>query len=194
MRARFYNPVVYYDPSGYMCSPNKDRQLALPEEKIQLGLPAPGESSFNIGERLVSKQVYENYIKGQESFRLGAPNADSFFFNKPGANTATRSFDAAVNAGFTPQNIVDTVKWGDNELLRIRFKLDKLDNIVVPGVSKIPGGIGDGIIPGTNELFTGQGCTKNYLGERGFDEYIGSNVRLIQEDIVDVQSLGRIKK
>ena len=31
-----------------------------------LALPAGGQSSFNVGERLVSKNVYENYIKGQE--------------------------------------------------------------------------------------------------------------------------------
>lgn len=159
-----------------------------------MALPAPGESSFNIGERLVSKQVYEDYIKGQESFRLGAPNANSFFFNKPGANTATRSFDAAVNAGFTRQNIIDTINSGGNELVRIRFKLDKIDNIVVPGVSKVPGGIGEGTIPGTNNLFTGQGWTQNYLGQRGYDEFIGSNIRLSEDDIVDVQYLGRIKK
>lgn len=57
------NPVGYYDPSGYS-SINKERPLEL---------PAPGESSFNIGEKMVSRQVYENYIKNQESFRLGAP-------------------------------------------------------------------------------------------------------------------------
>jgi RHS repeat-associated protein len=57
------NPVRYYDPSGYS-SINKERQLALPSGKIPLGLPAPRESSFNIGDIMVSRQVYENYIKG----------------------------------------------------------------------------------------------------------------------------------
>jgi len=64
----------------------------------------------------------------------------------------------------------------------------------VPGISKVPGGIGDGVIKGTNSLFTGKGWTQNYLGQRGFDEFIGTNVRISPEDIIEVKYLGRIKK
>jgi len=138
------------------------------------------------------------FEKGQESFRLGAPNANSFFFNKSGANLETRSYDAAVTAGFTPKDITDLVSNGGNELVRIKFNMSKMDNVVVPGISKVPGGIGEigknGLLPGQNDLFTGKGWTQNYLGQQGFDEYIGSNVRFGPEDIVDVKYLGRIKK
>ena len=159
-----------------------------------LFLPGPSQSSFNVGERIVSKSVFENYIQGKSEFKLGSPGAESFFFNKPGENSATRSLQAAVNAGFTRQNIADTVFNGGNELVRIQFKLDKVDQIVVPGVSKIPGGIGDGTIPGTNELFTGKGYTQNYLGEKGYNEYIATNAVFTQDDIVSYQYLGKIKK
>ena len=155
-----------------------------------LFLPGPSQSSFNVGERIVSKSVFENYIQGKSEFKLGSPGAESFFFNKPGENSATRSLQAAVNAGFTRQNIADTVFNGGNELVRIQFKLDKVDQIVVPGVSKIPGGIGDG----TNELFTGKGYTQNYLGEKGYNEYIATNAVFTQDDIVSYQYLGKIKK
>ena len=159
-----------------------------------LFLPEPSQSSFNVGERIVSKSVFENYIQGKSEFKLGSPGAESFFFNKPGENSATRSLQAAVNAGFTRQNIADTVFNGGNELVRIQFKLDKVDQIVVPGVSKISGGIGDGTIPGTNELFTGKGYTQNYLGEKGYNEYIATNAVFTQDDIVSYQYLGKIKK
>lgn len=39
-----------------------------------------------------------------------------------GENSETRSLQAAVNAGFTRQNIADTVFNGGNELVRIQFK------------------------------------------------------------------------
>ena len=149
---------------------------------------------MNVGERIVSKSVFENYIQGKATFQLGAPWAESFFFNKPGANTATRSLQAAINAGFTKQNIVDTINNGGNEIVRIQFKLKKVDQIVIPGVSKISGGIGEGKIPGTNELYTGKGYTKNYLGEKGYDEYIGVNTIFTQNDIISYQYLGKIKK
>ena len=125
---------------------------------------------------------------------MGAPNADSFFFNKAGENLSARSYQAAVDAGFTKQNIVDTINFGGNELVKITFKIDKMNEIVVPGVSKVPGGIGDGKISGVNELFNGKGFTQNYLGQKGFNEYIGNNVRFTKEDILNVQYLGRIKK
>jgi len=156
-------------------------------------LPAPGESSFSVGERIISKSTYENYIEGYREFQLGKPGESSFFFNKQGANQATRSFEAAVNSGFTRENIIDTINNKGNELVRLRFKLDKIDS-VVPGVSKITGGIGDGVIPGTNNLYTGKGWAKNYLGNRTIDEFIGTNVSLGPEDIVDVKYLGRIRK
>lgn len=78
--------------------------------------------------------------------------------------------------------------------MRLTFKTDKIDNIVIPGVSKVSGGVGDGVIPGTNELFTGNGWTQNYLGEKGYNEYIGSNIEFSQDDIISVDDLGRIKK
>lgn len=65
---------------------------------------------------------------------------------------------------------------------------------MVPGVSKIPGGIEDGTILGTNELFTGKGYTQNYLGEKGYNEYIATNAVFTQDDIVSYQYLGKIKK
>ena len=111
-----------------------------------------------------------------------------------GENSATRSLQATVNAGFTRQNIADTVFNGRNKLVRIQFKLDKVDQIVVPGVSKIPGGIEDVTISGTNELFTGKGYTQNYLGEKGYNEYIATNAAFTQDDIVSYQYLGKIKK
>ena len=157
-------------------------------------LPGIGECSFDIGERLVSKDVYENFIKGKKTFQLGAPGTNSFFFNKVGANKATRSYEAAVNAGFTKGDILNTIKYQGNELVRIRFDTSKIDNVLVPGVSKVPGGVGDGIIPGTNSLFTGNGYVKNYLGHKGFSEYIGSNVIFSTDDIISVEYLGKIKK
>jgi len=56
------------------------------------------------------------------------------------------------------------------------------------------GGIEEVPIPGTNGLYTGKGWTEKYLGQRSFDEFIGSNVRLEPDDIVDVKYWGRIKK
>ncbi len=43
-------------------------------------------------------------------------------------------------------------------------------------------------------VFTGKGWTKSYLGDKRFDEFIGTNVRFTPDDIVDVKDLGRIKK
>ena len=58
-----------------------------------LFLPGPSQSSFNVGERIVSKSVFENYIQGKSEFKLGSPGAESFFFNKPGgrSNCGSRS-------------------------------------------------------------------------------------------------------
>ena len=79
-------------------------------------------------------------------------------------------------------------------LLEFNLSLDKVEQIVVPGVSEIPGGIEDGTISGTNELFTGKGYTQNYLGEKGYNEYIATNAVFTQDDIVSYQYLGKIKK
>lgn len=79
-------------------------------------------------------------------------------------------------------------------LLEFNLSLDKVEQIVVPGVSKIPGGIEDGRISGTNELFTGKGYTQNYLGEKGYNKYIATNAAFTQDDIVSYQYLGKIKK
>lgn len=79
-------------------------------------------------------------------------------------------------------------------LLEFNLSLDKVEQIVVHGVSKIPGGIEDGRISGTNELFTGKGYTQNYLGEKGYNKYIATNAAFTQDDIVSYQYLGKIKK
>ena len=79
-------------------------------------------------------------------------------------------------------------------LLEFNLSLDKVEQIVVPGVSKIPVGIEDGRISGTNELFTGKGYTQNYLGEKGYNKYIATNAAFTQDDIVSYQYLGKIKK
>ena len=68
-------------------------------------------------------------------------------------------------------------------LLEFNLSLDKVEQIVVPGVSEIPGGIEDGTISGTNELFTGKGYTQNYLGEKGYNKYIATNAAFTQDDI-----------
>ena len=195
------NPVYYVDPSGF----DKDA-LAKSTSSSQLALPAPGESSFNVGERLVSKSVFENYIldpdvdtqRLRDNFLLGSPGAASTFISRPGGNTATNSLDAAIQAGFTKGDIQGLIDHGGNELVRIRFRLDRV-NVVVPGVSYIPGGLGDpaatgGKIPGTNDLFTGTGYTQTYTGERGYEEFIMDNIPFMREEIISIDYLGQIPK
>lgn len=70
-----------------------------------------------------------------------------------------------------------------NELVRIRFGLDRV-NVVVSWVSYIPGGLGNpvataGKIPGTNDLFTKTGYTQTYMDKRGYEEFIMDNIPFI---------------
>lgn len=157
-----------------------------------LALPSPEDVDFRVGERLVPRDIYETYIDGKELFQLGSPWDESFFFNKAGDNLAGTSLTAAVDAGFTAENINNLIIHGGNELIRIRFKLEKVDQISVPGVSSFPGGIGNAPIPGTNELFTGTGKTRTMFGADGINEFIGRNVFLTQEDIISAEGLGKV--
>ena len=56
------NPVYYVDPNGF----DKD-VLTRSTSSSQLALPAPGESSFNVGERLVSKKAGDGLPPGSRS-------------------------------------------------------------------------------------------------------------------------------
>ena len=87
------NPVMYADPSGYSCEPKDGAENSSRNSSNILFLPGPSQSSFNVGERIVSKSVFENYIQGKSEFKLGSPGAESFFFNKPGgrSNCGSRS-------------------------------------------------------------------------------------------------------
>ena len=96
LRARYYNPVDSksgYKDSGVGNGNDPWRSYSSRNGSNILFLPGLGQSSFNVGERIVSKSVFENYIQGKSEFKLGSPGAESFFFNKPGgrSNCGSRS-------------------------------------------------------------------------------------------------------
>lgn len=93
------NMVYYVDLSGF------DKDVFMRSiSSSQLVLPASLESSFNVGKRLVSKSVFENYIldpdtdtqRLKDRFLLGSPSAASTFISKPVGNIATNSLYAAI--------------------------------------------------------------------------------------------------
>ncbi|MBF0244580.1 MAG: hypothetical protein HQL31_04845, partial [Planctomycetes bacterium] len=149
-------------------------------------LGTTSQSSLNMGERLIAIVDFNTFIAGKPTFNMGHPKATSFFFNRPGNNPTLNSFEAAAKVGFTRENILDAATRGGGRLVRVVFKLDKVDEVAIPGISRYSK-VGQMPISGANQLFTGTGKTKNLLAPLdGVDEFIGNNVLFSQDDIVEV--------
>ena len=153
---------------------------------------ATRSDDFLVGEKLVSKATFEQYIAGRRSFRLAGQGATSFFFNRAGANKERNSLWAGIQAGYTRENLLEMAFDQGNELVRLRFDLRYLDRVAVPGVSRFPDGFGAPPFRGANRLFTGNGKVRNMFGDLTFDEFVGPNIDLPSEALLSYEYLGRI--
>ena len=155
-------------------------------------LLSAASDDFLVGEKLVSKQVFERHIVGKPYFQLGAPGSTSFFFNRAGVNRERNSLWAGIQAGFTRENLLENAYDRGNALVRLRFDLRYLDRVAVPGVSRFPDGFGALPFTGANALFTGNGKVRTMFGELTFDEFVGPNTSLPAEALLSYEYLGRI--
>ena len=147
---------------------------------------------FLVGEKVVSRRVFDEYIAGKPAFQLGRPGSAAFFFNRAGANMERNSLWAGIQAGFTRESLLQIAFEEGNELVSLRFDLRYLDRIAVPGVSRFSDGFGAMPSTGANALFTGNGKVRNMFGEMTFDEFVGPNIILPAEALLSYRFLGPI--